>query len=88
VNDAIVLIDRINQHVKKGKVSVHAFIEAGKDRLQPIFLTSVTTVVGLLPLSLSEKVWAGLGFAIIFGMMLSTILTLVLVPCFLRLQHK
>lgn len=88
VNDAIVLIDRINQHVKMGKVSVHAFIQAGKDRLQPIFLTSITTVVGLLPLSLSDKVWAGLGFAIIFGMMLSTALTLVLVPCFLRLQQK
>ncbi len=84
VNDAIVLIDHINQNLRKHKLPWReAYIAAGKSRLQPIFLTSITTVVGLLPLSLSDEMWAGLGFAIIYGMSLSTILTLLLVPCFL-----
>lgn len=84
VNDAIVLIDHINQNMRHHKMPWRsAYIKAGKDRLQPIFLTSITTVVGLLPLSLSDEMWAGLGFAIIYGMSLSTVLTLLLVPCFL-----
>lgn len=86
VNDAIVLIDRINhQHSDGGgrKSEVEGYIEAGKERMQPIFLTSVTTVVGMLPLSLSDEVWGGLGFAVVFGMVLSTVLTLLLIPCFL-----
>ncbi len=84
VNDAIVLIDHVNQNLRHHKLLWRdAYIQAGKARLQPIFLTSITTVVGLLPLSLSDEMWAGLGFAIIYGMSLSTILTLLLVPCFL-----
>ncbi len=84
VNDAIVLIDHINKNMRHHELPWReAYIEAGKSRLQPIFLTSITTVVGLLPLSLSDEMWAGLGFAIIYGMSLSTILTLLLVPCFL-----
>ncbi len=88
VNDAIVLIDHINMHEKEYKSWIKAYITAGKKRLQPIFLTSVTTVVGMLPLSLSDEIWGGLGFAIVFGMLLSTTLTLVLVPCFLGVRKK
>ncbi len=83
VNDAIVLISRINTHVNRGKDRVASYILAGKERMQPIFLTSTTTIFGLLPLALSDPVWRGLGFAIIYGMVLSTFLTLFLVPCLL-----
>jgi len=83
VNDAIVLISRINTHVNRGEDRVASYILAGKERMQPIFLTSITTIFGLLPLALSDPVWRGLGFAIIYGMMLSTFLTLLLVPCLL-----
>jgi multidrug efflux pump subunit AcrB len=84
VNDAIVLIDHVNKNMRHHELPWRdAYIEAGRSRLQPIFLTSITTVVGLLPLSLSDEMWAGLGFAIIYGMSISTILTLLLVPCFL-----
>ncbi len=83
VNDAIVLIDQINHNLKQGLPWLRANIEAAKTRLQPIFLTSVTTVVGMIPLSLSDEMWGGLGFAIVYGMVLSTILTLLLIPCFL-----
>lgn len=87
VNDAIVLIDRINHHKILDKHWVEAYIDAGKERMQPIFLTSITTVVGMLPLSLSDEVWGGLGFAIVYGMILSTVLTLLLIPCFLAVGH-
>lgn len=91
VNDDIVLIDRINHHSKKEddpnlseqENYVRALIEGCRTRMQPIFLTSITTVIGMLPLALSDPVWEGLGFAVIYGMSLSTILTLFLTPCIL-----
>ncbi len=88
VNDSIVLIDHINLHERETTSWIKAYIEAGKKRLQPIFLTSVTTVVGMLPLSLSDEIWGGLGFAIVYGMILSTVLTLLLVPCFLGVVRR
>lgn len=60
---------------------VHALVEGCVSRMQPIFLTSITTVIGMLPLAMSDPVWRGLGFAVIYGMSLSTILTLLLTPC-------
>lgn len=84
VNDAIVLLDRMNETLAEGKNRRDAYISAGIERMQPIFLTSLTTVVGMLPLSLSDPVWQGLGFAIVFGMMFSTFLTLILAPVLLR----
>jgi HAE1 family hydrophobic/amphiphilic exporter-1 len=101
VNDAIVLVDQLNQKRKNKEAEKqkeinatgeydefsaynNALIHAGASRFQPIFLTSITTVFGMLPLSLSDEVWGGLGFAIIYGMLISTILCLLLLPAFLR----
>ena len=84
VNNAIILIDRINENRKLKKSIDESIIDAGKTRLQPIFITSLTTIDGLLPLALSDEVWGGLGFAIIFGMCLSTVLVLVIVPSFYK----
>ncbi|HEY5714072.1 MAG TPA: efflux RND transporter permease subunit [Candidatus Gracilibacteria bacterium] len=81
VNDDIVLIDQINHH-HTGKF-VDALIDGCMARMQPIALTSITTVIGMLPLALSDPIWQGLGFAIIYGMALSTVLTLLLTPCIL-----
>lgn len=81
VNDSIVLIDRINHDMVKLNDKFAAFKEAGQSRMQPIILTSITTIFGLLPLALSDPIWEGLGFAIIYGMTLATFLTVVLVPC-------
>ena len=84
VNDAIILIDKINHYIKaEGREIKEACIEAGKERAQPIAITSITTILGLLPLAFSDPIWEGLGFAIIYGMVFSTILTLLLVPCLL-----
>ena len=80
INDAIVLIDRINENRRSGMPRESAILDAATSRLKPIFLTSLTTIFGILPLSLSDEVWWGLGFAIVFGISTSTILTMLLVP--------
>lgn len=80
VNDSIVLIDRINKNLKRGMEFFDGVVEAGIARMQPIFLTSITTIAGVLPLALSEEMWAGLGFSIIFGLLFATVLTLVFIP--------
>lgn len=80
VNDAIVLIDRINKNRLKGVEFKEAIAEATKSRLQPIIMTSITTIVGILPLAISNDFWRGLGFSLIFGLASSTILTLIVIP--------
>jgi len=80
VNDAIVLIDRINQNRKKGIEFKEAIAEAANARLQPILMTTITTVAGILPLAISNEFWAGLGFALVFGLICATFLTLIVIP--------
>lgn len=82
INDAIVLIDRINENRKNGMPLKEAIAEAGPARLQPIMITSITTVFGILPISLTDAFWLGLGMAIVFGMIFSTVLTLIIIPVF------
>ncbi|MBU0660962.1 efflux RND transporter permease subunit [Patescibacteria group bacterium] len=80
VNDAIVLIDRIDKNLERRMPFIDGIVEAGLARMQPIFLTSATTIAGIFPLALSEEMWAGLGFSIIFGLLFATGLTLVFIP--------
>ena len=83
INDAIILIDRINQNRRERSMSLkEAVIEAGPARLQPIFITSITTILGILPISLTDAFWLTLGMAIVFGMAFSTVLTLIIIPIF------
>lgn len=88
VNDAIILIDKINQNRREKVEFKEAIAEAAKSRLQPIIITSLTTIVGILPLALSNEFWAGLGFTLIFGLSVSTLLTLIVVPVFYYLFEK
>lgn len=82
VNGAIVLVDFINIRRKEG-ASIHdAIVDAGKVRLTPILLTTITTIGGMLPLALSDPQWAPLGYAFIFGLATGTVLTLIVVPTF------
>lgn len=90
VNDAIVLIDKANQNVNERKMPFRkAVTEAGVSRLQPIILTTVTTVIGVIPLAVADEFWYGLSTAIAFGLTFATILTLYVVPMFfLRLEGR
>lgn len=80
VNDAIILIDRINKNIEKGIDEVHAVIWAGKSRLQPIIVTTLTTVFWVLPLALQDEFWAGLWFTIVFGLFAWSTMTLFVIP--------
>jgi HAE1 family hydrophobic/amphiphilic exporter-1 len=84
VNNGIVLIDYINTLRKEGKDRKEAILQAGPVRLRPILMTTLTTVLGLIPITLGigegAELMAPLGSVVIGGLTLSTILTLVLVP--------
>jgi len=84
VNNAIVLIDFINQLRENGIPRNEAIIKAGPARLRPILMTTLTTVLGLIPLSLGigegGELGAPMGTAVIGGLGLATLLTLVVIP--------
>ncbi|MEM7199510.1 MAG: efflux RND transporter permease subunit [Planctomycetota bacterium] len=81
INNAIVLIDFIEENVREGQKLDDAIANAGRLRMQPIVLTTLTTIGGLLPLALlGGPMWAGMSWAMIFGLGLSTGLTLFVVP--------
>lgn len=80
VKNAIILMDKINLNIKSGIVFEEAIIDAGKSRLEAIFITSIATILGILPITLSNELWMALGSAVIFGLMLSSFLTLFIVP--------
>jgi HAE1 family hydrophobic/amphiphilic exporter-1 len=80
VNNGIILLDKMNENRRDGASKSQAIELAAVARLRPILLTTVTTVAGLLPLVLTQPSWAPLGFAIIFGLLFSTVLTLLVVP--------
>jgi multidrug efflux pump subunit AcrB len=83
VNNAIILVDYMNILVRNGKPLLEAIQEAGETRFTPIVLTTLTTIGGLLPLTLrSGEMWAPLGWTIIGGLLASTFLTLIMVPVF------
>ena len=86
VNNSIILVDYTNQLRKDGKKTIDAIREAGETRFIPIILTTLTTVCGLLPLTLGGgTMWAPMGWSIIGGLLVSTFLTLVVVPVLYQL---
>jgi len=84
VNNAIVLVDYINQLRDKGMPKLEAIIEAGSARLRPILMTTSTTVLGLLPMALGlgdgAEIRTPIAITVIVGLLSSTLLTLVVIP--------
>ncbi|MCB1053181.1 MAG: efflux RND transporter permease subunit [Acidobacteria bacterium] len=82
VNNAIILIDRIDMEINEmGRSPADALIEAGQRRLRPILLTTITTLAGLVPLwTGGGPMFAPMAITIIFGLMFATFLTLGVVP--------
>lgn len=96
VNNAIVLLDYIEQLRARGMGVEEALVKAGTTRLRPVLLTAITTVLGLVPMALgisvdfrnmkllvggsSAQFWGPMAIAVIFGLAVATVLTLVMVP--------
>ncbi|NOJ04615.1 efflux RND transporter permease subunit [Vibrio splendidus] len=101
VNNNIVLIDTYNQLIKRGLDKRDAILRTGVQRLRPVMLTTVTTILGLMPMVLEMNIdlinqkiefgapstqwWSQLATAIAGGLAFATVLTLVLTPCLLML---
>ena len=104
VNNNIVLIDTYDQHRARGIAIREAILITGVQRLRPVLLTTVTTILGLLPMVLqlnidfftreishgapSTQWWVQLSTAIVFGLSFSTILTLLVTPCALMMRER
>ena len=84
VNNAIVLVDCVNQLRKEGKAKLDALVEAGVIRMRPILMTTLSSVLGLMPLAIGfgegAEVRAPLAITLIGGLTISTLLTLVVIP--------
>lgn len=90
VNNGIVLIDLVTRLRAQGLERLDAIVEAGKRRFRPIWMTSLTTIFGMIPMSLGDTKmmdmsYSPLGRAMMGGMLTSTILTLLVVPLFYSL---
>jgi multidrug efflux pump subunit AcrB len=89
INDAIIFIDFTNEERKQGKSIYDALMQAGQLRFVPIVITSITTIGGLLPLTLQGGLfWGPLGWVIIGGLSLATLLILVIVPVLYQVMIK
>ena len=86
VNDSIVLVEFINRQRTAGVGKWQAIINAGRTRLRPILLTSITTVSGLLPMALGvggkSAIWMSMASTIVWGLSVATLLTLFVIPAF------
>jgi HAE1 family hydrophobic/amphiphilic exporter-1 len=86
VNNSIVLVDYVNQLRQRGRSKIDALREAASVRLRPILMTTLTTVLGLTPMALGfgegAEIRAPMAIAVIGGLALSTLLTLVVIPVF------
>jgi HAE1 family hydrophobic/amphiphilic exporter-1 len=84
VNNAIILVDLINQLRSSGVEKIDAIMEAGRSRLRPILMTTSTTVLGLFPMALGigegAEVRTPMAIVVIGGLLVSTLLTLVVIP--------
>ncbi|OQY02370.1 MAG: acriflavin resistance protein [Desulfobacteraceae bacterium 4572_130] len=104
VNNAIVLIDYINKLREQGLALKEAVIASGITRLRPVLLTAVTTILGLIPMvtgisynfhtwsiswqSESSQWWSSMAVVVIFGLMVATFLTLIIVPTLYYLLER
>ena len=102
VNNNIVLIDTYDQELKSGKSNFEAIIATGTQRLRPVLLTTITTILGLMPMVLQVNInfitrevdfgspstqwWVQLSTGIAYGLSFATILTLIVTPCLLMLK--
>jgi multidrug efflux pump subunit AcrB len=89
VNDSIILVRFIKNRTENGQAVRDAIFDAGKQRFRPVFLTSATTIAGLLPMltetSLQAQFLVPMAASVSFGMLFATVLVLLLVPCEYRL---
>ena len=92
INDSLVLVNRMNNLLKGGKDFMTAVHDAALSRFRAILLTSITTIGGLAPLMLAQSFQAQfvipMAISVAFGMIAATLITLMVLPCFLVIQNQ
>jgi HAE1 family hydrophobic/amphiphilic exporter-1 len=85
VNNSIILVDRINQLKSKNASLVDAIVQAGQQRIRPILMTSLTTILALLPLTFEigegSSLRSPMAIAVVGGLITSTLMSLMVIPC-------
>lgn len=84
INNGIVLIDYTNLLIKRGYALYDALVLAGRSRLRPVLMTTITTIMGMLPMAVNKgllhEIWAPLGITSIGGLAFATLITLIWIP--------
>lgn len=80
VTNSMFIVDKINLNLREGMEFKHAIADAGASRMEPIILTKLCTVFGLLPITLADPLWRGLGGAIISGLLIASTIMLLFIP--------
>jgi len=84
VKNGIVLVDYINLNRERGLGIINSVVKGGKSRLRPVLMTSLTAILGMIPMAIGggqgSEMWKPMGIAVIGGLTISTVLTLVIVP--------
>jgi multidrug efflux pump subunit AcrB len=88
VRNWIILFDKINQNLKEWIEFRESIIDAWMTRLEPVVLTSICTVLGMVPLTLSNPTWTSLWLSIIFWLSVSTFFTLLVLPSLYYMVFK
>jgi HAE1 family hydrophobic/amphiphilic exporter-1 len=85
VNNSIILVDRINQLKLAGLSLTDAIVQAGQQRIRPILMTTLTTILALLPLTLNigegSSLRSPMAIAVVGGLITSTLMSLIVIPC-------
>lgn len=87
IKNAIVLLDEIEANKKNGLAPYDATVAAGMSRVSPVVLGAATTVLGVIPL-VPDAFWAAMALTMMFGLMVGTVLTMVLVPTFYTVVYR
>ena len=92
VNNGIVFVDSVNQLIEEGMAMRYAIVKTGSNRLRPIVMTALTTILGLVPMAIGLGMGADMAqpmaLVVIGGLIYGTVLTLVVVPCIYELFNR
>jgi multidrug efflux pump subunit AcrB len=80
VTNSMFIVDKININRHEGMPLKESIADAGASRMEPIILTKLSTVLGLLPITIADPLWRGLGGAIISGLLLASTIMLLFIP--------
>ncbi|RUT79058.1 efflux RND transporter permease subunit [Ancylomarina longa] len=87
IKNAVVLLDQINLEIAAGKDILHAIIDSAVSRMRPVIMASFTTILGMIPL-ISDELFGGMAVAIMFGLLIGSVITLIVVPVLYALFYK